>query len=129
MTVEEIPMAHGFAFTAIRSGTGIGFEVSSRGGSLTGKNTSWMLSQRPAQMGFSSKAFPRNASSSWPVPGQPRLPGRSFLPVSCVRSFAFAAGGPAVAALPARDAGSREQAHRSIMLDRARACLGSPSLT
>ena len=62
-------MAHGFGFTAIRSGTGMGVEVSCRGGSLTGKNTSRMLSQRPTQMGFSSKALPSKASSSWPVPG------------------------------------------------------------
>ena len=52
----EIPMAHGFAFTAIRSGTGMGFEVSSRGGSLTGKNTSWTRSQRLTQMGSSLNA-------------------------------------------------------------------------
>ena len=69
LKVVEIPMAHGFAFTAIRSGTGIGVEVSSRGGSLTGKNTSWMRSQRLAQMGSSWKAFPRKESSSWPVTG------------------------------------------------------------
>ena len=58
LKVVEIPMAHGFGFTAIRSGTGIGCEVSSRGGSLTGKNTSRMLSQRPTQMGFSLNALP-----------------------------------------------------------------------
>ena len=44
LKVDEIPMAQGLAFTAIRSGTGIGVEVSSRGGSLTGKKTSRMLS-------------------------------------------------------------------------------------
>jgi hypothetical protein len=40
----EIPMAQGFGFTAIRSGTGIGVEVNTSGGSLGGKKTSRMLS-------------------------------------------------------------------------------------
>ena len=44
LTVPEMPMAHGFGLTAMRSGTGIGVEVNSSGGSLTGKNTSRMLS-------------------------------------------------------------------------------------
>ena len=43
-TAVEMPIAHGLGFTAIRSGTGIGVEVSFSGGSLGGKNTSWMLS-------------------------------------------------------------------------------------
>src|ERR1700733_11977811 len=66
-TADAMPMAHGFVLTAMGSGTGIGLEVSSRGGNLTGKNTSRTLSQRPAKTDLSSKALPRKASSSWPV--------------------------------------------------------------
>ena len=44
LTVAEMPKAQGLRLNAIRSGTGIGVEVSSRGGSLGGKKTSRMLS-------------------------------------------------------------------------------------
>ena len=44
LTVVEMPMAHGLGLTAMRSGTGIGVEVSSSGGSLGGKKTSRILS-------------------------------------------------------------------------------------
>jgi hypothetical protein len=43
LRVAEMPTAQGLRLTAIRSGTGIGFEVSSSGGSLGGKKTSRML--------------------------------------------------------------------------------------
>ena len=64
LTVVEIPMAQGLGFTAIRSGTGIGVEVSTSGGSLRGKKTSWMLSHKLDQMGFSSNVLPIRASRS-----------------------------------------------------------------
>ena len=60
-------MDQGLRLTSIGSATGIGVLVSSRGGSLMGKKTSWMLSKRLAKADFSSKALPRKASSSWPV--------------------------------------------------------------
>ena len=40
LTVVEIPMATGLALTAMRSGTGIGVEVSTSGGSFLGKKRS-----------------------------------------------------------------------------------------
>ena len=43
-TVVEIPIAQGLGFTVIRSGTGIGVDVSSSGGKWGGKKTSRMLS-------------------------------------------------------------------------------------
>ena len=42
-TAVAMPMAQGLAFTAIRSGTGIGFEVNCSGGSWGGKKMSRML--------------------------------------------------------------------------------------
>src|ERR1039457_3798586 len=43
-TPLEMPIAQGLGFTAIRSGTGIGVEVKTRGGKWGGKKTSRMLS-------------------------------------------------------------------------------------
>src|SRR4051794_36341584 len=63
-TVVEMPIAQGLGFTASRSGTGIGLEVSSSGGSFGGKNTSRMLSQSSTQMGFSSYVLPIKASTN-----------------------------------------------------------------
>ena len=84
LTVVEMPMAQGFGLTAIRSGTGMGVEVNSSGGSLTGKNTSRMLSQRlcPDRLLFESLA--EEGIQLMAILWQLRLPGRSFLPVSCL---------------------------------------------
>ncbi len=57
LTVVEMPMAQGLGFTAMRSGTGMGVEVSTSGGSLRGKKTSWMLSHRVDPDGFLLKGF------------------------------------------------------------------------
>jgi hypothetical protein len=40
---DAVPQAHGFRLTAIRSGTGIGVEVSTNGGYFGGNKTSRML--------------------------------------------------------------------------------------
>ena len=57
-TTVAVPTAHGLVLTAIRSGTGIGVDVSSSGGSLGGKSVSRTLSYSSVQIGFSSKARP-----------------------------------------------------------------------
>ena len=92
LTVVEMPMAQGLGLTAIRSGTGMGVEVSTRGGSLRGKKTSWMLSHRLVQMGFSSNVLPIRASRSWSPPVM--TAAASEFESACVNSsFAMVAAG------------------------------------
>ena len=56
-TNVAVPTAQGLYFTAIRSGTGMGVEVNSSGGSFLGKKTSWMFSQRSAPDGLLFEGF------------------------------------------------------------------------
>ena len=86
-----LPTAHGLYLTAMRSGTGMGVEVNSRGGSFLGKKTSLMFSHRSAQRGLSSNALPRKASSWWPS-----MEGMPDWGSGCVNtSFAIVAAGSA----------------------------------
>ena len=65
-TSVAVPTAQELVFAVIRSGTGIGVEVNSSGGSFGGKNRSRKLSINSAQIGCSSNVVVRNALGSRP---------------------------------------------------------------
>src|ERR1017187_5494667 len=99
LTVVEIPIAQGLGFTAIRSGTGMGVEVRTNGGSLRGKKTSLTLSHRLDQIGFSSNVLPIRASrSSW---SSAMTTAASLFESACVNKvFAIVVAGSANLACP-----------------------------
>ena len=77
LTNVAVPTAQGLYLTARRSGTGMGVDVSSNGGSFLGKKTSWMFSHKSAPHGPLVECLARGRH---PVRGHPRTGYRIGVP-------------------------------------------------